>query len=92
MKKIAGLFLCLMLTGCLTTNPVLKAPNWPDPPGKQSLDACPALKELSKDIELSDIASVVVDNYSTYYQCAVKLEAWIEWYNLQKNIYENATK
>ena len=92
MKKIAWIFLCLALTGCVATNPVLKAPNWPDPPGKQSLQECPRLKELADEIQLSDIASVVVDNYSTYYQCAVKLEAWIEWYNLQKGIYENATK
>jgi hypothetical protein len=92
MKKIAGLVLCLMLAGCLATSPVIKAPTWPDSPGKQSLESCPALKELDNATELSEIASVVVENYSTYYQCSVKVDAWIEWYKLQKDIYDGATK
>jgi len=28
-------------------------------------------------------------NYGTYYECAVKTDAWIEWYQKQKIIFEN---
>jgi hypothetical protein len=92
MKRIAGLVLCFMLTGCLTTAPVIKAPKFPESPGSQVMESCPALKELDSTTELSEIATVVTENYSTYYQCSVKVDAWIEWYKLQKDIYENATK
>jgi len=32
----------------------------------------------------------VVQNYTTYYACAVKADAWIEWYSVQKKIFEGA--
>jgi len=28
-------------------------------------------------------------NYNTYYECALKHDAWIEWYQTQKNIFES---
>jgi hypothetical protein len=34
------------------------------------------------------VAKIVSSNYSSYYECAVKIDAWIEWYNVQKTIYE----
>ena len=91
MKKITGLLLCMMLTGCLGTSPVIKAPKWPDAP-KELLEACPNLSELQETTELSEIATVVVKNYSEYYVCKAKSDGWAEWYKLQKDIYENATK
>ena len=29
-------------------------------------------------------------NYTTYYECAVKHDAIVEWYKIQKTIYESA--
>jgi hypothetical protein len=84
--------LCLILSACASTTPVVKAPKWPEAPGPQTLQSCPSLKDLDSTTELSEIATVVVENYGTYYQCSVKVDAWIEWYNLQKSIYEGATK
>jgi hypothetical protein len=51
---------------------------------------CPDLKKLETGAKLSDIANTVTMNYSTYYECVVKTEAWIEWYSIQKNIFEKA--
>ena len=80
------LILVLMLAGCSTTVPVTS--KFPEPP-KYSLQACPQLQTLKDVTKLSEVATTVTINYSTYYECAVKNDAWIEWYNIQKHIYES---
>jgi hypothetical protein len=50
---------------------------------------CPQLQKLQEDAKLSDISKTVSVNYGTYYECAVKTDAWIEWYQKQKHIFEN---
>jgi len=80
------LLLVLLLTGCSTTVPVTS--KFPEPP-KYSLHTCPQLQLLKEGAKLSDVATTVTINYSTYYECAVKNDAWIEWYQIQKNIYES---
>jgi hypothetical protein len=87
MKKLLLSLAILSLVGCSTTVPV-KA-KFPDAPGKLSLEKCPNLTKLNDDAKLSDVAKNVTQNYSEYYTCAVKLDSWIEWYNIQKNIYES---
>jgi hypothetical protein len=47
------------------------------------------LEKLKDDSKLSDISKTVSNNYTTYYECAVKNDAWLEWYEIQKNIYES---
>ena len=79
------LILVLMLTGCSTTVPVTA--KFPEPP--KYVDKCPQLDKLKDDTKLSDVATTVTHNYSTYYECAVKNDAWIEWYQVQKHIYES---
>jgi len=87
MKYILVLFL-LCLTGCSTTYvPVTR--HFPEPPGTDSLESCPELKKLPDDTKLSGIASTIGDNYTTYYECAVKVDKWSEWYKVQKNIFES---
>lgn len=76
-----------LLVGCSTTVPVTA--KFPEPPGKQATTACPNLQKLNDDAKLSDVAKTVTVNYTEYYVCAVKVDAWVEWYNIQKNIYEN---
>jgi hypothetical protein len=83
------LILILLLTGCSTTVPVTA--KFPEAP-KYSLQACPQLQLLKEGSKLSDIATTVTINYSTYYECAVKTDAWIEWYQIQKQIFEGIKK
>jgi len=53
------------------------------------LQKCPQLQKLGEDVKLSDVSKTVTINYNTYYECAVKNDAWIEWYQIQKHIYES---
>ena len=80
------LVLVLMLAGCSTTVPVTA--KFPEAP-KYSLQACPQLQQLKDGSKLSEVATTVTINYSTYYDCAVKNDAWIEWYQIQKHIFES---
>ena len=86
MKK---LLICLLLAGCSTTVPVVaKFPEVPE----RLMQKCPQLEKLGNEAKLSDISKTVTINYTTYYECAVKNDAWIEWYQIQKNIFEGAVK
>ena len=76
----------LLLAGCSTTVPVTA--KFPEPP-KYSLQTCPQLQELKEGAKLSDVANTVTINYTTYYDCAVKNDAWVEWYQIQKHIFES---
>ena len=82
--------IALLLSGCSTVVPVTA--RFPEPPGKGATTACPALQKLKDDAKLSDVANTVTVNYSTYYECAVKTDAWQEWYAVQKIIFEKAGK
>ena len=80
------LLLVLILTGCSTTVPVTaKFPNVPE----RLLVKCPQLEKLENEAKLSDISKTVINNYTTYYECAVKHDAFVEWYKIQKNIFES---
>ena len=80
------LILALLLTGCSTLVPT--RPSWPEVP-KEISAGCPELKKVPEGTEkLSDVVGTVTENYGTYYECRVKQEAWIEWYNRQKKIFE----
>ena len=75
-----------IITGCSTTVPVTA--KFPDVP-ERLLIKCPQLEKLKDEAKLSDISKTVAINYSTYYECAVKNDAWIEWYQIQKRIFES---
>ena len=85
-----GIMLVLVITGCSTVVPVTA--KFPEPPGRLITQPCPDLQKLKDDARLSDISRTVTINYSSYYECAVKTDAWIEWYNVQKHIFEGAGK
>ena len=85
-----AVLLAVLLTGCSTVVPV--AVRFPEPPGKGAMTACPALQKLQDDAKLSDVANTVTVNYGTYYECAVKTDAWQEWYAIQRIIFEKAAK
>jgi hypothetical protein len=82
--------IALLLSGCSTVVPVTA--KFPEPPGQGATVACPNLQKLNSDARLSDVANTVAVNYSTYYECAVKADAWQEWYGIQKHIFEGAGK
>ena len=81
------LLLSLLLTGCSTVVPVTQ--KFPDAPGNVAMTACPQLQKIAEDARLSDISKTITVNYGTYYECAVKTDAWIEWYQKQNQIFEN---
>jgi uncharacterized protein YceK len=95
LNTVTGFIILIMLvvfvlTGCSTAVPVTA--KFPDAPGKLATTTCPNLQQLNDGAKLSDVANTVTINYGTYYECAVKVDTWIEWYNVQKSIYENAGK
>jgi hypothetical protein len=81
------LMLVLAITGCSTVVPV--AAKFPQAPGQLVSEPCPNLKKLNDNAALSDIARSVTENYTSYYECAVKLDAWIEWHSKQKILFES---
>jgi len=85
MKYLVCLFLILM-TGCSTVVPVTS--KFPDVP-ERLMVKCPQLEKVSETPTLSDVTKTITNNYTTYYECAVKHDAFIEWYNIQKNIFES---
>ena len=83
--KYTLILLAALLTGCSTTVPVVA--KFPDVP-KHLLIKCPHLNKLNDEAKLSDVSKTIAVNYTEYYTCAVKNDAWIEWYQVQKNIFE----
>lgn len=88
--KILVLLLAFVLSACTTVVPVTA--KFPEPPGLQAQIPCPQLKKLEGTPQLSDVAKTVTVNYTEYYTCAVKNDAWIEWYAKQKIIFEGLGK
>jgi hypothetical protein len=85
--KYLVILIATLLTGCATVSVPVKA-KFPTLP-ETLLVKCPQLEGVKEDAKLSDISKVVAKNYTTYYECAVKHDALIEWYNIQKTIYES---
>jgi hypothetical protein len=84
------LFVLAMCSGCATSVPVVA--KFPGPPGQSYLQACPNLQKLSDTPQLSDVSRTINTNYSTYYECAVKLDTWIRWYGEQQIIFKSTGK
>ena len=82
MKKF--LVLLLILGGC-TAVPVKRTfPAVPD----ELKAACPDLQKLKPEAKMSDVLGAVTQNYTTYHECRIKHEAWVEWYDSQKKIFD----
>jgi hypothetical protein len=77
----------ILLAGCSTTVPVkISFPQAPEELTKSCPDLDkvePGTKELSKTLE------VVVKNYSKYHECRIKVDAWNQWYQENKKIYDS---
>jgi len=84
------IILAFLITGCSTTVPVTA--RFPDAP-ILILEKCPQLKTIEGEtVSIVDYTKVVTLNYTTYYECATKSDAWIEWYYEQKKIFEKVGK
>lgn len=87
MKRLLLVIPCLFLTACVTTAPVTMS--FPQVP-EELATACPDLKTVDPETtKLSEVVSVVSKNYGDYNDCKVKVDAWIQWYNTQKKIFED---
>ena len=80
----------IALAACSTTVPV-----------KQKFpDAVPELQEKCADlmtiegtkVSITDLLKTVVANYTTYYQCANKVDGWNDWYGKQKEIFNKVNE
>lgn len=85
--KYLVILIFVFLTGCSTVSVPVKA-KFPVMP-ETLLVKCPQLEQTPENAKLSDISKVVAVNYTTYYDCAVKHDAIVEWYKIQKTIYES---
>ena len=62
---------------------------WPEVPANL-LEQASNLQPLPEDKKtLTDLLENANENFGTYYQLKSKYEAWQEWYNSQKKIYES---
>ncbi len=85
--KITAVILSLLLIGCSTTVPVVA--KFPDAPNELKA-LCPPLKKIEGDpVSIVDLHVRVVENYTQYHECAVKVEEWNAWHAQQKKIFES---
>lgn len=84
--KYALIIATLLMTGCSTVVPV--AAKFPEAP-EALRKPCPELKTLPDKTVLSEVAKTVTTNYTLYHECSVKNDAWNEWYEKQKSIFES---
>ena len=84
--RIALLGLVSLLTACSTAVPLTQS--FPQAPA-MLMEKCPELKIIvGEKVTIVDFTKTVSENYTTYYQCAGKNDAWINWYDQQKKIWE----
>ena len=87
--RTAALLGLLLLGGC-TTVPVARP--FPDvPPTLQK--QCEELRKVeSGKNSITDVLKVVVENYTLYHECSIRVEGWNDWYTKQLQIWEKVDK
>lgn len=84
-------FMIVALMGGCANPPVI--PKFPEAPVKAgATEKCPDLKKLEEGAKLSEISKVIADNYGSYYDCSMKVDIWIDWYNTNKANYDKIGK
>lgn len=88
---IVAISIVVACSGCSTTVPVTM--KFPDSP-QVLMEKCPPLQVIEKQegVSIIDITKNVTVNYTTYYECSVKVEHWIEWYKDQKKIFNKVSE
>jgi hypothetical protein len=86
MKSLFIVPMALIMTACSTVPVTMKFPDAPP----EMLKGCAELQKVPTGTqELSKVLSTVTANYGRYHECSSYNEAWIEWYETQKKIYES---
>jgi hypothetical protein len=84
--RIVLLGIVSLLASCSTAVPLTQS--FPQAPA-MLMEKCPELKIIvGEKVTIVDFTKTVSENYTTYYQCAGRTDAWIDWYNQQKKIWE----
>jgi hypothetical protein len=84
--RIALLGIVSLLAACSTAVPLTQS--FPEAPAMLK-EKCPELKIIvGEKVSIVDFTKTVSENYTTYYQCAGRTDAWIDWYKQQKKIWE----
>lgn len=87
MNSLLAVAMALTLAGCSTPVPIKQ--KFPEPTSTELLQSCPDLRQAQVDTEkLTDLMSVVADNYKEYHLCRDRVNDWIEWYRKQKENFE----
>lgn len=86
MNRLLIVLSVILLAGCGITTPVKRT--FPEVPSELK-QACPDLLQTTPTEKLSDVLEVVTENYSQYHECRIKVDAWNEWYNTQKQIFDS---
>lgn len=85
LTSFCTLTLAMLLTSCSVTVPVKR--NFPDVPSELK-EKCVELNQLPEGTQkLSEVLTSVTKNYSEYHICKNKVDMWIEWYDTQKQIF-----
>ena len=80
------ILLAFLITACSTAVPLTQS--FPQAPAMLK-EKCPELKTiLGEKVTIIEFTKTVSENYTTYYQCAGRTDAWIDWYDQQKKIWE----
>jgi hypothetical protein len=88
-RWIVSVLLIALLSACTTVPVKIKFPEAPE----ELLKSCPTLAQADpSNPRLSDLLTVVVDNYATYYDCKSVADGWQRWYQDQKRIFNEAMK
>ena len=85
MKRLTIILIPLLLSACLATPVARKFPAIPE----DLKTACPDLAQMDPATDrLSEVINTVTVNYSTYHECKIRVDAWMEWYKTQQTIFE----
>ena len=83
--RLLAILLIACLAGCASVPVTTEFPSAPD----LLMKKCPELKIIAGEkVSIVDFTRTVTENYTTYYECAARTEAWQEWYTKQKKIWE----
>ena len=84
--RIALLGLASLLVACSTAVPLTQS--FPDAPDMLK-EKCPPLKTIpGEKVTIIEFTKTVSENYTLYHQCAGRTDAWIDWYQQQKKIWD----
>jgi hypothetical protein len=87
MKKILVILLLVAVTGCTSIPVAVKFPDVPEQLKEKADNLSPL--DTTKKIQLSDIVENANENAGKYYKLKEKYEAWQQWYDAQKKIFDS---